>query len=60
MSGRNLLVVLRLVIVDDEVDSTGIEDSIETLGAGLGDGARNLRANGSLNEGRHRGGSEDV
>lgn len=43
-----------LVVVNDEVNGTGIENSIKTLGAGLGDGARNLRANGVLGERRHR------
>jgi hypothetical protein len=51
---RHLLVVVRLVVVNNKVNGTGIEDSIKTLGAGLGDGARDLRANGVLDERRHR------
>jgi len=49
----NDVVIVRLVVVDNEVNGTGIENGIQTLGAGLGDRARNLRANGGLNEGRH-------
>jgi len=44
---------VRLVIVNNEVDSTGVEDGIKILGAGLGDRARDLRANSVLNKGRH-------
>ena len=51
-----------LVVVNHEVDSTGVEDGIEALGAGLGDGTRDLRGDGGLgglDEGRHLEGVDE-
>jgi len=56
------VVVVGLVVVNHEVDSTGVEDGIEALGAGLGDGTRDLRGDGGLgglDEGRHLEGVDE-
>lgn len=50
----HILVAIGLVVVDDKVNGTSIEDGVESLEAGLGDRARDFRGDGSLNEGRHR------
>jgi hypothetical protein len=60
LGNKILLVVMGLVVIDNEVNSTGIENGIQTLGAGLGNRARDLRADGGLNEGRHCEAGKDL
>lgn len=51
--GCCVLVSGALVVVDDEVNSAGVEEGVELLRAGLGDRSRDLRGDRVLNDGRH-------